>query len=374
MRHPRPQWSGFYYDGRTAQRHAVVVTVEPDGLTLHHADGSTVHWPFALIRQTQGAVGAEQLRLEFGGDPPEVLLVQQPGLREAVQEIAPDAFSHFRNRSRTARVVAWSLGGLAIATALYLWGMPIVARAVAEVVPVSWERRLGARVVQEMAPAERRCTDTRGVASLRVVVDRLARAIPSSPYDFRVYVARDPMVNAFAAPGGYIVINSGLLTTARSAEELAGVLAHEMQHVLQRHTTRAIIRAAPLQFALSTFSSGGFEAAGNVVATLGMLHFSRANEVEADREGMRLLSAAQVDPTAVVSFLESLDSQDSEAPRLVSYLSSHPRTADRVAMLDSMATSTLVTARPILDEASWRRLQMICADSTTTLAPPPPPR
>ncbi len=357
---PRREWTAYYYDGRTANREAVTVNVGAGGLELRRADGSSIQWPFEGVRQTQGAFGNEQLRLEFGVDPVEALLVDGEGLPAAMRIVAPAAIRRIRPRQSTAKVVGASLAALVCGAALYVWGAPIMTDWMAPKVPVAWEVSLGESVVRRLAPSRRLCGDSAGHADLRRVVDRLLTAAPSSPYTFRLSVVRDSVVNAFAAPGGFIVLHSGLLSSAETPEQLAGVLAHELQHVLHRHSTRAVIREAPLRLALATLSGGGIETAATVVGTIGALSYRRADEAEADREGMRMLEAAQVDPAGMVAFMRTLDKDDKAAPRFVSYLSSHPHTKDRVAVLAEMAAAMSVESRPVLDSVAWRRLREMC--------------
>jgi beta-barrel assembly-enhancing protease len=179
---------------------------------------------------------------------------------------------------------------------------------------------------------------------------------------------RDSAVNAFATPGGFIIVNSGLIEATKTPEELAGVLAHEVQHVVHRHTTRAIIREAPLRIALSALAGGGSEigTAANVVGTLGVLRYRRGDEAEADRDGLRLLEAARVDPAGMVSFMRALEARHEDAPRFIGYLSTHPHAADRVNALEALAAAGRGQWRPVLDAKGWRRVREVCHSSAAT--------
>jgi predicted Zn-dependent protease len=115
----------------------------------------------------------------------------------------------------------------------------------------------------------------------------------------------------------------------------------------------------PLRFALFSVTGSG-ETTASAVASLGALTFRRTDETEADREGMRLLRAAEVDPAGMISFMRTLEAEYGDAPRFVRYLSSHPRTADRIAELERLASVARYDTQPLLDEASWQRLRAIC--------------
>lgn len=121
---------------------------------------------------------------------------------------------------------------------MYVRGIPALTAALAPLVPVAWKERLGAAVVKHLMPAQRYCDAPEQLTAVRQIIARLAASAAPQPYTFRVHIADSPMVNALAAPGGHIVLFNGILHQTRTPEELAGVLAHEMQHVLQRHSTR----------------------------------------------------------------------------------------------------------------------------------------
>ena len=119
-----------------------------------------------------------------------------------------------------------------------MWGIPAAAAILAAHVPVSWEERLGQAAVEQLTASRRRCVDPEREAAIDAIVKLLLAPRPSVPYTFRVTVVDDQTVNAFAVPGGQVILLRGLLERTRTPEELAGVLAHELQHVLQRHATR----------------------------------------------------------------------------------------------------------------------------------------
>jgi beta-barrel assembly-enhancing protease len=357
-----PRWEGFYFDGQSAERQPVTLTLARGGLQLTRGDGSSIVWPIAELRQTQGGFSNEQLRIERGqGALAEAIIVNQPGLPQAIRRAFPHTRSRVRGGGGTARLLTWGLGGLAAIIVAYVWGAPRAADWAAAKVPPSWEADLGRSVEARMAPSARRCGDSTSLAELRAVLDRLLVAAPTSHYEFHMVVLRDTMVNAFAAPGGFVAVNSGLIAASQTPEEFAGVLAHEVQHVLKRHSTRGILREVPLRLALASIGgSGAMEAAASAAGTLGALRYRRADESEADVEGMRLMRAAQIDVNGMTSFMRTLGGRSQDGPRLVSYLSSHPHTAERVATLERMAAAEAQQAIPLMEPGRWARLRRMC--------------
>src|SRR5262249_23127573 len=137
----------------------------------------------------------------------------------------------------------------------------------------------------------------------------------------------------------------------RTPDEMAGVLAHELQHVLRRHATRAVIQDAStglLLMALTGDATGPLAYGLEAARTIGSLRYSRRAEEEADVEGMRMLLAARINPAGMVAFFEMLQKEEGRAGTALAYLSTHPPAADRVARLKSVAAAWKGTPEPLL--------------------------
>lgn len=363
----RTDWEGYYLDGRTAARHRATIRLTHSGLEVTTASGATLWWPYGEIRQTQGFYAGEQVRLERGGETPEVLLVSDAAFLTDLHWMAPKLARRFhdptRRRMRARLTLLAALGAIGVATVLYLWGIPALAALVASRVPVSWEERLGQAVVEHLAPPGKRCADPTRRRVIDDIVTTLTATLPRPPYTFRVMVVNNSTVNAFAAPGGYIVLFHGLLERTRTAEELAGVLAHELQHILQRHATRALLQHAStglLIAALAGDASGAMTYGLESARALGTLRYSRRNEEEADTEGMRMLLAAGIDPAGMIAFFEVLRKQGGETPGLLTYLSTHPSPADRMESLKALAAQSQRRPVKLLPDYDWRDITKIC--------------
>ncbi len=206
---------------------------------------------------------------------------------------------------------------------IWTWGLPWVADAAARVVPVEWEQKLGEAMMTSVAPGAQPCWGD--------VVRQLEGGLPEgNPYRFDVRCAAEKEVNAFAAPGGSIVVFEGIRSRMGRRELAAAVLAHEMQHVLKRHSMRAVFRGFALQalFAvlLGDVSSLGAQVVGGVTA----LHYQRGDEEEADREAVLLMTRAGFDPRAVSEMLVVLRDATRESGAPPEWLSSHPDLERRI--------------------------------------------
>jgi Zn-dependent protease with chaperone function len=361
-------WDAHYLDGRTAARQRARVHLLPASLEIVTESGARLSWQYGEVRQTQGAYAGEPVRLERGGELPEILLIGDVAFLSALHRVAPLAARRFHDpawrRRRGPLILAAGLAAVAIGAALYLWVIPAVASVVADRVPVAWEERLGRAVMEQLAPAEARCTDPEGARQLDAIVARLTAPIPDSPYTIRVSVVDRKPVNAFAAPGGYVVVFRGLVERAERPEEVAGVLAHEIQHVLHRHVTRALIRQAStglLLAAMTGDASGVLVYGVEAARTLGTLRYGRQAEEEADVEGLRMLETAGIDPAGMVSFFESLAKREPAFVKNLGYLSTHPSTTDRLARLRATMNTPATAPGPLLSAEDWARLRGICS-------------
>jgi predicted Zn-dependent protease len=155
------------------------------------------------------------------------------------------------------------------------------------------------------------------------------------PFTIKVIDSED--VNAFALPGGFFFVNSGLILKADSEAELAGVMAHEIGHVAARHGTRQATRGEianlatiPLWF-MGGWAGYGARQAASVLIPMGFLQFSRAFEAEADLLGLEYMYKAGYDPTAFVDFFEKVQAMEKKKPGTMSKVfSTHPMTDDRI--------------------------------------------
>src|SRR5438093_1433301 len=189
------------------------------------------------------------------------------------------------------------------------------------------------------------------------------RGAQISPYTFRVTVVDDGTVNAFAVPGGQVVLLRGLVERTRTPEELAGVLAHELQHVIQRHATRLLLQHASTGLVLVAVSgdiTGAMAYGIESARMLGTLRYSRHLESEADVEGLRMLLAADVDPRGMIAFFETMRAAERGAPATFRYLTSHPLAADRVEALKQLAGSHTKEFRPLLPGRDWADVRRVC--------------
>jgi predicted Zn-dependent protease len=207
------------------------------------------------------------------------------------------------------------------------------------------ERRIGESIMREIRADRSFYGEPEATDYISSLGRRLASSSSDSRQDFEFFLIRDPAINAFALPGGFIGVNTGLILTAQAESELAGVMAHEVSHVTQRHIARMLAQQSQSTLAsiaaiagallLSRVSSQAGEAAfalGTAGAIQGQLNFTRDNEREADRVGLQVLEQAGFDPRGMAAFFERMQrASPIHESSAFSYLRTHPLTFERIA-------------------------------------------
>lgn len=217
-----------------------------------------------------------------------------------------------------------------------------IAETVAERIPTSLEKQFGDRVFEQMEREGAMLTNSSWAPAVSNITSRLLPVAARSGYDFRFHIKQDTNVNAFAIPGGHVVILTGLLERVDSGEELAGVLAHEMAHVTRRHSLRNIIKSAGLLLLAQSLlgdSSGLLGLAAEGSRYLLRQKFSRDFEREADDVGWGYLVEANIDPRGMTRFFEKLkkladDSGTGAMEGSLSLVSTHPASQERIDRLN----------------------------------------
>lgn len=234
-----------------------------------------------------------------------------------------------------------------IAIGVFIFKADVIAEWAVANIPIEQEARIGDFVLAQTRAQMPLVDRGAAVDAVRAIGERLT---VGTRHRYRWYVADRPEANAFAAPGGVVVVFSGLLRQTASAEEAAGVIAHEVAHAELRHGMQNMAKQLGLQ-ALVAFALGdtsGAALSGIATDLIGM-SFSRDAEREADADGLRRLVAAQIDPKGMVTFFEKLSKLEKGATP-PAMLSTHPATGERI---DTMREASAAIPIPA---AGWSSL------------------
>ncbi len=281
-------------------------------------------------------------------------------LRDPILVAHPELMTAVRTL-RSKRTRAWSILITACVVVLatpvvFVMNIDYFAGLAVTQVPYSWEQKLGKtalgqiQVQSDFMPAEQ------ADPLLKELTAPLVKALGNTPYQFQFYIANDPSINAFALPGGYVVIHSGLLLRAETADELLGVLAHEISHVTERHGTRSVMAKAGAWLVFQAVIGD----AGGVLTTMASAapflltqKYSRGFETDADEQGYELLKLAQIDAHGMVTFFGRIREEEAAMRKktqeqlgeksadvlsdLPEFLRTHPLTEKRIAHIEQLA-------------------------------------
>jgi Zn-dependent protease with chaperone function len=357
-------FSANYNDGLSARRYDVTVRLGPRGLDIE-GEGLRAHWPYDHITALDEEFTGAPLRIALK-DAESRLTCRRADLPRVLFELAPRLAAGKRRPWRTAFIsLAGALAAVLALAVVLLEGVPAVARWSTVLVPVSWEVALGEGALEQVVDLLTLMGDGEGEVQVcqapegRAAVENLSGRLQAAvgiPYDIKIYVLDHPMVNAFALPGGSILVMRGLIEFAQSPDELAGVLAHEMGHVAARHSLQKLMEQLGIGIFFGVFlgdiGTGTIAVAGE---TLLLLSYSRGLESEADDLGLARLAAAGLDPRGLADLFVRLEEKSGETSDWMRLLSTHPLDAARVAKFAAAPAGD-----SSLSPEAWRALRDIC--------------
>lgn len=322
--------------------------------------------PFTALAVSAGGLEHDYLVVKWvAGAIERTLYLKDPDLIIAFRRGAPPELTAHLDRTadqvrrarHSRRTVLLIVGGVSVGLLLALWfgSDALVEMAVARI-PVEWEQKIGESAQKEFLAGQTVIHEGAAVTAVQEITSRLTDRLQDNPYKFQVTVVKSDVVNAFALPGGYVVVFTGLLAKAESPEEVAGVLGHELNHVLERHGLERIVKTVGL-LAVVTILVGDQQGLIGLAKELGIelatMKFSREQETEADVTAVRLLHRAKIAPDGMIKFFERL--AQSEQGR-IELLSTHPMSTARAERLRAeVAALPRLTPEPFNFE--WKQVQ-----------------
>lgn len=386
-------YRGRFADGKSAVVQEVRAQFGGDGVRIMDMAGLELEsWLYDDIRLVDRPVAGrparllnltrEMARLEIAGQEP----------LDILRRLAPDIEkTGARDPAQWRRAAAWTVA-LGLLFGGLWWGLSISAPLIAAMTPIEVEERIGKSTVEQVSLLfggfsgidELTCRRRDGLRALDAMTEQLT-TVDDSPYEFKIRVLDIDIPNAFAAPGGYIVIFRGLIDRAESPDEVAGVLAHEMGHVTHQHSMTHLIRAIGFQTLIVPLISGGAMAA-DMLSEMGQAalqaSYTRELEEDADRVAVELMNRAGLKAATFTDLLYRIEQEfgslpdegeteaggpDGEAADDGSFsfpdmMATHPSTPDRARMVRELAAPG---GEAGLDEAQWQALRSICDSGKT---------
>ncbi len=345
-----------YFDGRSNRKRNVALRFAA-GVEIVEGDTVLAVWPYSDIRRADGP--ADTLRISCMTALPLARLEVRDAAMQAQIVARCAALDAGRGKPQTGRIVFWSLAAACSIVMLVLFVMPLVADRLAPFIPRAFERRMGnafdkqARVIF----GGRLCSDPAGQAAFTGLVDKLKQA-GDIDFPLTAIVMSSAAPNAFALPGGRIYLLNGLLQKADSADEIAGILAHELGHVKHRDHIRKLIQAGGTSF-LFGLLFGDVTGAGAVIfASRSLLDASYSREAEqaADAYAIDVMHKLGRSPLPMGELLFRVTG--AQADRGYTILASHPLTEARLETMRKEDRAN--TGAELMSAANWRALKEIC--------------
>jgi Zn-dependent protease with chaperone function len=361
-----------YFDGVRPVAQEVNLRAGALGVEIILPDGRPpVIWPYNEARIDTTEPEARLHRVERNVDTGQRLVAASEGFQRVFGPILSQFGKGRAGEASGTRIAIWC--GLAVASLTFLFfvGLPLFARIAAPMVPWSWEASLGRSVEPQVLDYFSKSKsspvsicggeNSPGKAALDAMVAKLS-AGANLPAPVRVDILDTSMTNAFALPGGRIFIFRPILEKAGTADEVAGVLAHEIGHVVHRDAMRALIHDGTLSLMIGAVL--GDITGGSTIAILSKIMlgsaYSRENESEADKVSVALMRHAGADPRAINDFFRRISPMGNAKSTIFDALSSHPVTSERIAAVEKLAADVPKIVRPILDSREWAALKGIC--------------
>jgi len=263
-------------------------------------------------------------------------LLQQPHTRNQIRLLQSG-----KELARRLKITGIFLAGFAVLALGVSMLMGIIVNSLVARVPVEWEQELGDKVMADLKQKATFVEDAKMQTNLLQAVAPLLRAVPTNALGFKFYLLDYPLPNAFALPGGHVVVTTSLMRLADRPEEIAGVVAHELAHVIRKHAIRKIVASAGPYILCRLFMRDNSGLLGLLAGSSQLLvcqSFSQEYELEADDVGWQYLVKAHIDPRGLPEMLKKLKAVQQNmklvqvAPQA---FSSHPATDKRIRRLEA---------------------------------------
>ena len=348
-----------YYDGETAEVHDVSVRTTTNELVIFRlADaGILARWPIgelAVLGDVQHEVTPPIVRK--GAEAR--LVVDDPELRRQLASLVPQLAPLAGTPPAPVRRIAAFGATFAVLVGLFWLAVDYGTEYAAPLLPYSLQVKLGESVFEELTADKDECHGKAGVKALNDLANRLAKAA-DYPHEIAVHVMEGGPVNAFTLPGGILVFYSDLFEQAKDSAQVAGVMAHEIGHVVHYHPMKGVVRQYGIELLVKLVSGGYSDLLGTLASggnVLLALRNGRAFERDADATGVALLEKLEMRADGVASFFEQMQAKEpKDAAAAAGIWSSHPPTAERIE-----ATRRPPSGKPPFTDAEWRAVRNVC--------------
>ncbi|USG60153.1 M48 family metallopeptidase [Sneathiella marina] len=358
------------FDGKTAKAQSVSVEIEDGSLKIISDTGSLMDkWPLASLRDENAGPAVGELRLSVAADNAARLIVEDPDFIRDVNAKCPRLY-----KSRPLVPGWWKpyvfWGGGAIASVIFIFAvvLPVLTTQIAWILPDKLREDIGEQtksfLIESIARKQNStadaiiCRDPEGEREISRVLQQLNVSAGDEVQDLQVTVIKSPIANAFALPGGKILIFSGLLDLADEANGFTGVLAHELGHAKFRHPMKSFILGTGVATIFSLLV--GDASGGVALAAIGQMAvsstYSRELETEADEMAILLMQSAGFDVSPMNELLQKIHANNKTETFDFALFDTHPGIEDRLALI----TSAGKTGGGAMSSEAWEHVKKMC--------------
>ena len=355
-------FEGNYYSGTTAKKTKVSITFELTGLKIESEDNS-LFWEFDKIRNTE-LLSSESVILYYGDFPPQSLEVHSPEFikRIAVKKEGHNIFEKFYRATVLQKNTVFYILGIIISTLLigYFFIIPLIMDIAADRFPEDWEKSMGYSLRQSfLFPKDHEAVEIDSVRS--ICINNFFKEInPDANVD--IVVVNSPVKNAFALPGGYIVVYSGIVQSMEGYDELAALLGHEYGHCYYNHSLKSIFRNLS-NYILVSAVFGDVSGISAVILenaqSVKQLSYSRELETQADDFGLNIAKKNNISQEGMVKLFTRLRGDTTSSIDIPEFLQTHPKLENRIERIKekiSKENADYYKEQPKLDSL-WFRIR-----------------
>lgn len=328
-------FEGKYFDGKSSTGYHAKIQLNSFSIQISYTDNQSnrsVEWMPDKIHANDFSSN-EKVYLKYGDYPYQYLEVNDSRFVTELKESFSQAKFHkgaynFLFSTGVIGLVVIALVFIGLLALTYLYILPAAAERIAATVPIEWEKKLGEASFDKMVEDEK--IDEENSKRMNVFFQQLHY---SSDYKIEVVVVKDKIVNAYALPGGKIIVYEGILRTLDNYKELTALLSHEFSHVQLLHSTKNIFRSLSSYMLLSVLFGDASGVTAVVIQNaneLKQLGYSRSLEEEADKNGLKLMKERNVDPEGMEGLFRALKKEEGDAGDIPEFLSTHPLTNERI--------------------------------------------
>jgi beta-barrel assembly-enhancing protease len=354
----------IYYDGKSSTPQQILGWIDTDARqVVLEKDGKTIRWNVAELKYPEFK-GADMATIHFGNFPAQsVEFLEKSEFGRTLSNILPkrtEGFWAFANEIVNSGFKGAALSFFLVVSAmlgLYFYVLPMAAESLAEQIPIEYEKKLGDKIFESMVDSN--SIDLEKTKLLQDFAKKVK--FKESGYTYQFFVINEDQINAFALPGGKIVVYQALLDKLKSPEELVALLGHETYHVRSKHSIKGLSRelSGSLVFAVIVGDAGALGSlALNNAKKISGLQYSRNMETDADGGGLELLKDNTLDQKGMLDLLKTLEEEEKKMGLdIPQFLSTHPLSENRIKAVKGRLDKEYIAKKRADLNISWEDLK-----------------